>query len=109
MAKRALANSCPKDVDELMEDVQRIGFSAERLRGCFMQSSCLFALIRYIFYAEIIRLTKSRVAEALGIGQDGASRLEQRCEFLNSTLRSYIEAMGGVNFHSSRVFRIVSR
>lgn len=38
LAKRALANSCPKDVDELMEDVQRIGSSAERLRGCFLQS-----------------------------------------------------------------------
>ena len=36
MAKRELANSCPKDVDELMEDVQRIGSSAERLRGCFL-------------------------------------------------------------------------
>ena len=38
MAKRELANSCPKDVDELMEDVHRIGSSAERLRGCFLQS-----------------------------------------------------------------------
>lgn len=68
-----------------------------------------FALIRYISYAAIKRQPKSRVAEALGIGQDGASRLEQRYDFLNSTLRSYIEAMGGGNFHSSRVFRIVSR
>ena len=41
------------------------------------------------------RLTQERVAEALGIGQDQVSRLEQRSDFLISTLRSYIEAMGG--------------
>lgn len=41
------------------------------------------------------KLTQERVAEALGIGQDGVSRLEQRTDFLISTLRSYIEAMGG--------------
>jgi hypothetical protein len=29
----------------------------------------------------------------LGLGQDEVSRLEQRSDFLNSTLRSYIEAM----------------
>ena len=56
MAKRELANSCPKDVDELMEDVQRIGSSAERLRGCFLQSQLpFFALIRYIFMQRSIR------------------------------------------------------
>jgi hypothetical protein len=43
-AKRELANTCPKDVDELMEDVQRIGSSAERLRGCFLQSQLPFFL-----------------------------------------------------------------
>jgi transcriptional regulator with XRE-family HTH domain len=56
-----------------------------------------------------LKLTQERVAEASGIGEDGASRLEQRSDFLNSTLRGYIEAMGGANFHWSRSFRIVSR
>ena len=41
------------------------------------------------------KLTQERVAAALGIGQDGVSRLEQRSDFLLSTLRGYIEAMGG--------------
>jgi hypothetical protein len=31
----------------------------------------------------------------LDIGQDGVSRIEQRSDLLISTLRSYIEAMGG--------------
>jgi DNA-binding XRE family transcriptional regulator len=40
-------------------------------------------------------LTQERMAESLHISQDGVSRLEKRSDFLLSTLRSYIEAMGG--------------
>jgi hypothetical protein len=39
--------------------------------------------------------TQVSVAEALGIGQDGVSRLEKRSDFLLSTLRGYVEAVGG--------------
>ena len=35
------------------------------------------------------------MAEALGITQDGVSRLGRRTDFLISTLRSYVKAMGG--------------
>jgi DNA-binding XRE family transcriptional regulator len=41
------------------------------------------------------RLTQERLAEALHISQDGVSRIEKRSDFLLSTLRSYVEAMGG--------------
>jgi len=41
------------------------------------------------------RRTQERIAETLGIGQEGVSRLEKRSDLLISTLRSYIEAMGG--------------
>jgi transcriptional regulator with XRE-family HTH domain len=41
------------------------------------------------------KLTQERIAETLRIGQDQVSRLEQRSDLLISTLRSYIEAMGG--------------
>ena len=41
------------------------------------------------------RLTQARVGKALKIGQDGISRLEQRSDLLISTLRNYVEAMGG--------------
>ncbi len=41
------------------------------------------------------RLTQKRMAEKLGIGQEGISRLEQRSDLLLSTLRDYIQAMGG--------------
>jgi DNA-binding transcriptional regulator YiaG len=41
------------------------------------------------------KLTQARIAETLGIGQDQVSRLEQRSDLLLSTLRGYVEAMGG--------------
>jgi DNA-binding XRE family transcriptional regulator len=41
------------------------------------------------------RLTQVRMAKALGITQDGVSRLEQRTDLLLSTLRKTIKAMGG--------------
>jgi transposase len=41
-AKRALANSCPRDVEELVDDLLRsingIRSSPEKLRGCILQS-----------------------------------------------------------------------
>ncbi|AXS41626.1 XRE family transcriptional regulator [Breoghania sp. L-A4] len=40
-------------------------------------------------------LTQVRLAEILGVTQDNVSRIEKRSDVLLSTLRSYIEAMGG--------------
>ncbi len=40
-------------------------------------------------------LTQKRTAEILEIGQDAVSRLERRSDVLLSTLRGYVEAMGG--------------
>jgi putative transposase len=48
LAKRQLANSCPNDVDELMEDIldsiEAIRNSAEKLHGCIAQSELAFSL-----------------------------------------------------------------
>ena len=41
------------------------------------------------------KLTQECIAQTLGIGQDQVSRLEQRSDLLISTLRGYVEAMGG--------------
>ena len=41
------------------------------------------------------KLTQQRVAKKLGIGQEGISKLEKRTDLLISTLRDYVEAMGG--------------
>lgn len=40
-------------------------------------------------------LTQENVGESLGIGQEGVSRLEKRADLLISTLRGFVEAMGG--------------
>jgi DNA-binding XRE family transcriptional regulator len=44
---------------------------------------------------QAVAKTQADLAEALGIGQDTISRLEQRSDMLLSTLRRYIEGMGG--------------
>jgi transcriptional regulator with XRE-family HTH domain len=44
---------------------------------------------------QALKLTQERMAKTLGIGQEGVSRLEKRSDLLISTLRGYVEAMGG--------------
>jgi transcriptional regulator with XRE-family HTH domain len=39
--------------------------------------------------------TQQHIAESLGIGQEGVSRIEKRSDLLISTLQSYVAAMGG--------------
>ena len=39
--------------------------------------------------------TQEQLAETLGVRQDTISRLEQRSDMLLSTLRKYVESMGG--------------
>jgi transcriptional regulator with XRE-family HTH domain len=41
------------------------------------------------------RLTQEQMAKSLGIRQDSTSKLEKRTDLLLSTLRGYVEAMGG--------------
>lgn len=42
-----------------------------------------------------LQMTQTRLAETLGMTQGGVSRLEHQSDLLLSTLRSYIEALGG--------------
>lgn len=41
------------------------------------------------------QMTQQRMAELLGIGQEGISRIEKRSDLLISTLRNYVARMGG--------------
>ena len=41
------------------------------------------------------KLTQQSIAKSLYIGQEGVSKIEKRSDLLLSTLRSYVEAMGG--------------
>ena len=72
------------------------GLSPARRKKIEARASALIAeemSLRDLRHA--LTLTQERMAETLGIGQDGISRLEKRSDLLLSTLRSYIEAMGG--------------
>lgn len=40
-------------------------------------------------------LTQARLSESLGMAQNNVSRLEKNSDMLLSTLRSYVEAVGG--------------
>lgn len=44
---------------------------------------------------EAIERTQEDMAARLGVGQDTVSRIERRSDILLSTLRRYVEAMGG--------------
>ena len=44
---------------------------------------------------QAVAQTQQDLAAALGVGQDTISRLERRSDMLLSTLRRYVEAMGG--------------
>ena len=44
---------------------------------------------------QAVEQTQQDLAIALGVGQDTISRLEKRSDMLLSTLRRYVEAMGG--------------
>ena len=41
------------------------------------------------------KLTQKKLAKSLRIGQEGVSKTEKRSDLLISTLRSYVEAVGG--------------
>jgi len=44
---------------------------------------------------QVAEQTQQDLAAALGVGQDAISRLEKRSDMLLSTMRRYVEAMGG--------------
>lgn len=44
---------------------------------------------------QAVKQTQQELAETLGVGQDTISRIEKRSDMLLSTMRKYVEAMGG--------------
>jgi hypothetical protein len=81
-----------------MKNVDRIRkqLPAARRRKIATRSATLIAEERSL--QELRRahkLTQKRLAKVLGVGQDSVSRLEQRSDLLISTLRGYVEALGG--------------
>jgi hypothetical protein len=44
---------------------------------------------------QACKLTQQKVARSLRIGQEGVSKIERRSDLLISTLRDFVQAMGG--------------
>ncbi len=44
---------------------------------------------------KLLDAKQTELAERLGVGQEGISRLERRSDMRLSTLRSYVEGLGG--------------
>jgi transposase len=103
LAKRELANSCPNDIDELMEDIlgsiEGIRNSSEKLRGCIAQSELplFFALEHCIIYAVVNRIELSGQTQRKGTPRYGAYPLRPVEAISWCDARLFVpEAGGGV-------------
>jgi len=80
-----------KTLDQIISNLptERRAKVAARTRQLIAEETALRSL------RKARQLTQERMAELLNIGQDSVSRIENRSDLLLSTLRSYVEAMGG--------------
>ncbi len=81
-----------------MKNLDRIrkGLPAARRRRIVARAATLMAEEKSLQEVrQAHQLTQKRMAQVLGVGQDSVSRLEQRSDLLISTLRGYVEALGG--------------
>lgn len=76
-----------EEIESLPEDERR---EVERLTARLIAEEMTLRDLR-----KARNQTQTRVAKELGINQENVSRLEQRSDLLLSTLRGYVEAMGG--------------
>jgi DNA-binding XRE family transcriptional regulator len=86
----------PKKSDFINADVILAKLPAERRARIEQRTQQLIAeemTLRDL--RKACELTQVRMAEALGVGQEHISRLEQRSDMLLSTLAGYVKAMGG--------------
>lgn len=81
----------PRNVDDIINEL-----SPARRKKVEARAAQLIAeemTLRQLRHAR--KLTQQKIAKSLHIGQEGVSKLEQRSDLLISTLRDYVEAMGG--------------
>ena len=80
-----------KTLDEIMAQLPESRQQAIEARGAEL-------LYEYFTLQELRKaqeLTQKKLAESLNVNQENISRLEKRSDRMLSTLRGYIEAMGG--------------
>jgi transcriptional regulator with XRE-family HTH domain len=77
----------PRSLDQVLAKLP-----AKR-RAKVQQRAAELATLKDLRHA--VEQTQEELATTLGVGQDTISRLEQRSDMLLSTLKRYVEAMGG--------------
>ena len=81
----------PKDLESIMQDLpEERRVKIEKRAKELIDEHMTLQDIR-----KAQELTKEKMGEILGIGQDSVSRLEKRTDLHLSTLNNYISAMGG--------------
>jgi DNA-binding XRE family transcriptional regulator len=80
-------NDMPRNLEQVLAKLP-----AKR-RAKVEQRAAELATLKDLRHA--VEQTQEELATALGVGQDTISRLEQRSDMLLSTLKRYVEAMGG--------------
>jgi hypothetical protein len=81
----------PRNVDDIIEKLPPA--QRKRVEDRAAQLIAEEMTLRQLRRAR--KLTQQKIAKSLHIGQEGVSKLEKRSDLLISTLRSYVEAMGG--------------
>ena len=69
--------------------------SPERRAGIAKRAAEIEAEINLRELRRLRKLTQTRLSKKLNIGQEGVSRIEKRTDLYLSTLRSYVEGVGG--------------
>lgn len=73
----------------------RANMSAKRRRRNAAATRAMLAELPLQELRHARELTQAALAESMACGQDEVSKLERRADMLVSTLRRYVEAMGG--------------
>jgi transcriptional regulator with XRE-family HTH domain len=80
-------NDMPRNLEQVLAKLP------SKRRAKVQQRAAELATLKDLRHA--VEQTQEELATALGVGQDTISRLEQRSDMLLSTLKRYVEAMGG--------------
>jgi len=80
----------PVTLDEILEQMPK-----EERTQVFKRAEEIREEINLREMRRLRKLTQARLSKKLKIGQEGVSRIEKRTDLYLSTLRSYVEGVGG--------------
>lgn len=80
----------PVTLDEILSEMP-----AERRAHIDQLAQEMLAELNLREVRRLRKLTQARLSKKLKIGQEGVSRIEKRTDLYLSTLRSYVEGVGG--------------